>query len=165
MDSPEKRRHSGIAILSALSIGLLFGFGLIVSQMNNPAKVLNFLDLAGRWDPSLILVMAGAVAVGSAGFALARRRGLSLLGQPLALPTASAIDRRLVLGSLAFGAGWGLAGFCPGPALASLALGGSAGNKALLFCGAMLAGMLIFEVIERWRKMRAMPPISLDHHL
>ncbi|MBD8722112.1 MAG: YeeE/YedE family protein [Massilia sp.] len=135
-------------ILMALITGLVFGIGLIVAGMTNPAKVLGFLDLAGRWDPSLALVMAGAILVALPAFRVAARRRQSLLGEPMQLPTATRIDRRLVLGSLAFGAGWGLAGFCPGPALASLATGAV---QPLIFCAAMLAGMGIFELIERRR--------------
>jgi uncharacterized membrane protein YedE/YeeE len=135
-------------ILMALITGLVFGIGLIVSGMTNPAKVLGFLDLAGRWDPSLALVMAGAILVALPAFRIAARRRQSLLGEPMHLPTATRIDRRLVLGSLAFGAGWGLAGFCPGPALASLATGAV---QPLIFCAAMLAGMGIFELLERRR--------------
>ena len=135
-------------ILMALITGLVFGIGLIAAGMTNPAKVLGFLDLAGRWDPSLALVMAGAILVALPAFRIAARRRQSLLGEPMHLPTATRIDRRLVLGSLAFGAGWGLAGFCPGPALASLATGAV---QPLIFCAAMLAGMGIFELIERRR--------------
>lgn len=133
-------------ILMALITGLLFGLGLIVSGMTNPAKVTGFLDLAGPWDPSLAFVMGGAIGVGLVAFRLAGSRSTSLLGEPMRLPAASHIDRRLVLGSLAFGVGWGLAGYCPGPALASLASGDS---KPLIFTAAMLAGMAIFELLER----------------
>ena len=133
-------------IFMALMVGLLFGIGLIVSGMTDPAKVIGFLDLAGNWDPSLGFVMGGAILVGVFAFGVARKRKRSLLGAPMRLPTATVIDRRLVLGSLAFGAGWGLAGYCPGPALASLAAGG---DKALLFTLAMLAGMALFEVLDR----------------
>ena len=134
-------------LVTALA-GLIFGFGLLVSGMSNPAKVLGFLDLAGAWDPSLALVMGGAVAVGNIGFWLALRRKRSWFGDPMQLPTASQIDRRLVLGSLAFGAGWGLAGFCPGPALVAAAQGYW---QALLFVAAMLAGMKIFDWLESRR--------------
>lgn len=134
---------------SAVLAGLLFGIGLIVSGMSNPANVQGFLDLAGLWNPSLGLVMGGALLVGIAAFPLARKRHASLLGAPMRLPTAGEIDRRLVLGSLAFGAGWGLAGYCPGPALVSLAAGGA---KPWLFFLAMLAGMALFELIERVRR-------------
>ena len=133
-------------IVSAFIVGLVFGIGLIVAGMTNPAKVQGFLDLAGNWDPSLAFVMGGAILVGLVAFRFAGKRERSLLGEAMRLPTASQIDRRLVLGGLAFGAGWGLAGFCPGPALASLTTGGS---KALLFSGAMLAGMILFEILER----------------
>ncbi len=139
-------------IFMALLVGLLFGIGLIVSGMTHPAKVVGFLDLAGNWDPSLGFVMGGAIVVGVFAFALARNRKQSLLGAPMRLPTATVIDRRLVLGSLAFGAGWGLAGYCPGPALASLATGG---DKPLVFTVAMLVGMALFEVFERISAARA----------
>lgn len=133
-------------IVVALLAGLVFGLGLIVSGMIDPSKVLGFLDLAGMWDPSLAFVMGGAVLVGAAAFGVAGKRGHSLLGAPMRLPTATRIDRRLVLGSLAFGAGWGLAGYCPGPALASLVSGGT---KPLVFTLAMLAGMALFELLAR----------------
>lgn len=107
-------------IFMALIAGLVFGIGLIVSGMSNPAKVLGFLDLAGNWDPSLALVMAGAILISFIPFQLASRTPRALLGEPMRLPTARDIDRRLVLGSLIFGVGWGLAGYCPGPALVSL---------------------------------------------
>ena len=134
--------------LAALCAGMLFGIGLLLSGMANPAKVLGFLDVTGRWDPSLLLVMAGAVAVSAVAFTLARRRGASLLGAPMRLPDARGIDRRLVLGGLLFGIGWGVAGFCPGPALVALGLGEP---KALLFVAAMLAGMGLFELLQRRR--------------
>lgn len=133
-------------LLMALFAGLVFGLGLIVSGMTDPSKVIGFLDLAGAWDPSLALVMGGAIGVGLMAFRFARTRSQALLGGPMQLPSARQIDRRLVLGGLTFGVGWGLAGFCPGPALASLATGGS---KPLIFTAAMLVGMVIFEVLER----------------
>ena len=126
--------------------GLIFGLGLIVSGMSNPAKVLGFLDLAGGWDPSLMLVMVGAIAVGAVAFLLARKRTVSFIGAEMKLPGAGRIDRRLMAGSLLFGVGWGIAGFCPGPALVALGMGEV---KALVFVVAMLAGMGIFELIER----------------
>jgi uncharacterized protein len=126
--------------------GLVFGIGLIVAGMANPAKVLGFLDIAGAWDPSLALVMAGAVAVGSGAFALMRNRTRTLLGAPVLLPGADKIDRRLVLGSLVFGAGWGLAGICPGPALV---LAGYGPGKGWVFLAAMLAGNALFELFEK----------------
>ena len=135
--------------LTSLLAGLVFGLGLIVSGMANPAKVLGFLDVTGRWDPSLAFVMAGAIAVGVVAFALARRRTASLLGAPMRLPATRAIDRRLVIGSALFGMGWGIAGFCPGPALVSLGMGEV---KGLVFVAAMLAGMGGFEFFERRRR-------------
>ena len=139
---------------TSLLAGLVFGLGLIVSGMANPAKVLGFLDLAGAWDPSLALVMGGAVGVGLLAFAVAKRRRLSLLGAEMRLPTARQIDRRLVGGSLLFGIGWGVAGFCPGPALTALGMGEV---KALVFVAAMLAGMGIFELLELLGR-RKLPP-------
>ncbi|MFL9867843.1 YeeE/YedE family protein [Paraburkholderia fungorum] len=132
-------------IFNALLAGLIFATGLIVSGMANPAKVLGFLDIAGHWDPSLAFVMAGAIAVGSVGFAIARRLKRSVFNAPMSLPTATRIDRRLLAGSAMFGAGWGLAGFCPGPALVSA---GSGEFKATLFVIAMLVGMKIFALAE-----------------
>ncbi|HEY5799804.1 MAG TPA: YeeE/YedE family protein [Burkholderiaceae bacterium] len=133
-------------LVTATLSGLLFGLGLILSGMTDPAKVIGFLDLAGRWDPSLAFVMGGAVVVGMAGFRAMQGRSASLLDQPLRLPTARQIDRRLVLGGLTFGAGWGLAGYCPGPALASLL---TLDPRPALFAAAMIAGMLIYEMLER----------------
>jgi uncharacterized protein len=138
-------------VLSALLSGLVFGFGLIVSGMANPAKVLGFLDLAGAWDPSLALVMAGAIAVGFFAFLVAKKRTLSFIGAEMKLPTASAIDRRLLTGSALFGAGWGIAGFCPGPGLVALGMGEP---KALVFVAAMLVGMVIFTWREKHGRAR-----------
>ncbi len=128
------------------AVGLLFGTGLIVSGMTNPAKVIGFMDLAGAWNPSLAFVMGGAILVGVGAFAIARRRTTNFLGGAMHLPTARDIDRRLIGGSLLFGAGWGLAGFCPAPALVSFAAGH---GKAVVFVIAMLVGMAIFELLER----------------
>ncbi len=126
--------------LAALAAGLLFGLGLTVSQMANPAKVLGFLDLAGDWDPSLAIVLAGAVATTALGFRLVRRAGRPLLAPTFRLPSATRIDRPLLLGAILFGLGWGLVGFCPGPALAALGLDGL---PVPVFILAMLAGMLL----------------------
>jgi uncharacterized membrane protein YedE/YeeE len=125
------------------AIGLLFGLGLILAGMTDPGKVLGFLDLAGAWDPSLMFVMVGAIAVGAIAFAVARRRTTAFLGGAMRLPRASGIDRRLVIGSLVFGVGWGLAGFCPGPAIVAA---GAGHWQALVFTLAMLAGMLVHEL-------------------
>jgi uncharacterized protein len=135
-----------VAKVFSFLAGLVFGLGLIVSGMANPAKVQGFLDLAGSWDPSLAFVMAGAIAVGIFAFAAARRRTVSVLGAEMNLPATNLIDRRLVGGSVLFGVGWGLAGFCPGPGLVALGMGEL---KALVFVVAMLLGMGIFELIER----------------
>jgi uncharacterized membrane protein YedE/YeeE len=140
-----------IAFASLLA-GLVFGLGLILSGMANPAKVFGFLDLAGHWDPSLAFVMAGAIAVGALAFAVAKRRAVSFLGAEMRLPSARDIDRRLVLGSVLFGIGWGVAGFCPGPALVSIGMGEV---KALVFVVAMMAGMGVFELFERRQRMLA----------
>jgi len=141
-----------VTVLASLLAGLVFGVGLIVSGMADPAKVLGFLDLFGHWDPSLALVMVAAIAVGVIAFAVAGRRSRSLLGAEMKLPSARHIDRRLVVGSLLFGIGWGAAGFCPGPALVALGMGQA---KAWVFVAFMLAGMGAFEGIDRGRaKMR-----------
>ena len=134
-------------LIIAFAGGLLFGIGLLLAGMADPAKVLAFLDLAGAWDPSLMLVMGGAIAVAAPAYAWARQRQLTLLGTALHLPQGRRIDRRLLIGSLLFGMGWGLAGICPGPALVLLAQG-----KALWFVGAMLAGMGLFELFELFDK-------------
>ncbi|MHB9837992.1 DUF6691 family protein [Paraburkholderia terrae] len=140
-----------MGLLAALISGLLFGVGLMVSGMANPAKVLGFLDIAGRWDPSLAFVMAGAIAVGSIAFLFAKRRKKSLLGLPMQIPASTDVTLRLVLGSAVFGVGWGLAGFCPGPALVAL---GAGIPKALGFVAAMLAGMAVFELLGRAKLSR-----------
>lgn len=134
--------------LLAFLAGLLFGLGLLVSGMGNPEKVLGFLDITGAWDPSLALVMAGALVVGFIAFRWAGKRQQSLLGEVLQIPTRRDIDLRLILGGMGFGVGWGLAGFCPGPALTAV---GAAKPEAVVFVLAMLAGMGLFEGIERYR--------------
>ena len=132
--------------LSAFFVGALFGAGLIISGMTDPSKVIGFLDIAGAWDPSLGLVMGGAVSVGLIAFYVARRRTTAFLGGTMAFAERQ-IDRRLILGSLVFGIGWGLAGFCPGPALVAF---GAGYDKAVVFVIAMLAGMALFEFAERF---------------
>ncbi|PAV47038.1 hypothetical protein CK486_15145 [Pseudomonas sp. HAR-UPW-AIA-41] len=131
--------------LTAFLAGLIFGLGLLLAGMANPAKVLGFLDLAGAWDPSLALVMAGAIAVALLPFTLAKKRQQSLLGVPMQLPNKREIDRRLIGGSLLFGIGWGIAGICPGPAVAILLTGHW---QVLLFVITMLLGMALFEALE-----------------
>jgi uncharacterized membrane protein YedE/YeeE len=129
--------------------GLLFGLGLLLSGMTDPGKVIAFLDVAGPWDPSLAFVMAGAIAVGVFAFAIAKKRNKDFLGGAMNLPKNKQIDRRLVLGALLFGVGWGVAGFCPGPALVSMAAGHL---KALVFVCAMVLGMGAYEVWMRARR-------------
>jgi uncharacterized protein len=138
-----------MTLITALLSGLVFGLGLILAGMADPAKVLAFLDLAGAWDPSLALVMGGAIAMAVVAFALAKRRTRSLLNLNMNLPTSTVIDKRLVLGGLGFGVGWGLAGICPGPALVLLGTGSA---KGLVFVATMLVGMGIFELLERRAK-------------
>lgn len=132
--------------LLEFAAGLLFGWGLLVAGMTDPGKVLGFLDLAGAWDPSLAFVMGGGIGVGVGAFAVARQRTRSFLGGAMHLPSARDVDRRLVLGSLLFGVGWGLAGFCPGPGIVSMAAGEP---KAALFVAAMAAGMIVQGRLER----------------
>jgi uncharacterized membrane protein YedE/YeeE len=129
-----------LRILVALAAGLLFGVGLTVSQMINPAKVIAFLDFTGDWDPSLAFVMGGAITVAAIGFALGKRRQAPVCAPEFAGPTKKALDGRLVLGATLFGTGWGLVGYCPGPALASLTFGGA---STAVFLVAMLAGMAV----------------------
>ncbi|GAA4414293.1 membrane protein [Advenella faeciporci] len=126
-------------------VGLLFGMGLIISGMANPEKVLGFLDITGTWDPSLAFVMGGGILVGLFAFTAAKKRQTACLGDPMSLPSSTSITPRLLIGSLLFGIGWGLAGICPGPALVSMAAGEW---KALLFVIAMVAGMAVFTAYE-----------------
>jgi len=136
------------AILAALFCGIIFGLGLIVSQIVNPAKVLNFLDFFGTWDPSLAFVMATAIPVAAIGFALARRRAAPALVSEFHLPRRNELDARVIAGAALFGIGWGLVGFCPGPALTGLGFGR---GEAALFTAAMVAGMVLFERCEAIR--------------
>jgi len=133
--------------LGAFLAGLVFGVGLILSGMTDPGKVIGFLDLAGAWDPSLAFVMGGAVLVGLFAFGFAKKRARSFFGGAIHVPHNRDIDNRLVGGSLVFGIGWGLAGFCPGPALVSFAAGE---EKAAIFVAAMLIGMLLYTGAERF---------------
>ena len=138
-----------MTVFASLLAGLVFGLGLIVSGMADPAKVRGFLDLGGAWDPSLAFVMAGAIAIGALAFAVARKRTVSFLGATMKAPTSRDIDGRLLIGSVVFGIGWGVAGFCPGPGLVALGMGEV---KALVFVLAMLVGMGAFELLERRRQ-------------
>ena len=136
------KKHVGL--FSQYAIGVLFGWGLIISGMSNPQKILGFLDLFGNWDPSLIFVMLGAILIGLAGFYVVSKRTQAFFGGALHIPARCDITKPLIIGSLIFGAGWGIAGFCPGPALVAL---GAGHLKALVFVAAMLAGM---EICERF---------------
>jgi hypothetical protein len=129
--------------LLEFAAGLLFGLGLLLSGMTDPGKVQGFLDLAGAWDPSLAFVMGGAVLVSFFAFAIARRRTRAFFGAAMQVPTRRDIDAPLVVGSLVFGIGWGLVGFCPGPALVAL---GAGHWQALVFVLAMLAGMALHDL-------------------
>jgi uncharacterized membrane protein YedE/YeeE len=131
-------------LITACASGLVFGLGLILSGMTDPAKVIGFLDLAGNFNPALAFVMAGAIPLAAIAFRIAARRHTELH-----LPASARIDKRLLLGALTFGAGWGVAGYCPGPALASLASGGA---DAWTFVAAMLGGMAVFELAQSLRK-------------
>lgn len=142
-----------MTVVIAAMAGLLFGLGLLVSGMADPHKVLGFLDLAGAWDPSLALVMGGAIAVALPGFAMARQRRRSLLGEPMPPPPGKVVDAPLCIGSALFGIGWGLAGYCPGPALVGITAGI---ESAAIFSAAMLAGMVLFGL---WRKRQ--PPDTI----
>jgi uncharacterized membrane protein YedE/YeeE len=126
------------------AVGLLFGLGLILSGMTDPGKVLGFLDLKGAWDPSLAFVMVGAIAVAFFAFAVARKRTTAFLGGAIQLPDTRRVDPRLLTGSLVFGVGWGLAGFCPGPALVAA---GAGHWQAALFTLGMVGGMVIHQVM------------------
>ena len=137
--------------ISEFLVGLLFGLGLILSGMTDPGKVLGFLDISGLWDPSLALVMAGAIAVGFFAFTIAKKRTVNFLGGALHLPKSNQIDKPLVIGAMLFGAGWGLAGFCPGPGLVSLASGNL---KAAVFVALMLVGMQLFEIFNRMTSLK-----------
>ncbi len=142
-----------IDTLSSFIVGLIFGAGLILAGMTDPSKVIGFLDLAGSWDPSLAFVMGGAILVGVVAFRFAHTRSANFLGGAMRLPTKRDIDLRLIGGSLVFGIGWGMAGFCPGPGLTAL---GTGHPKAAIFVAAMLAGMAIFELADRfWHAPRS----------
>ena len=135
-----------MTMLIALLAGLVFGLGLTFSKMIDPAKVLGFLDPLGTWDPSLALVMAAAVPVAAIGFRLSQRRSSPLWAKTFSLPRAHAVDRPLIVGAALFGIGWGLAGYCPGPALAALSIGGPHAVETVL---AMIAGMVVFQWCRR----------------
>ena len=141
-------------ILASLLCGLVFGAGLLISGMMQPTKVLAFLDIFGAWDPSLIVVMAAALAVSAPGLALAKRHARPLFAEECSWPTRTGLDQQLILGSATFGIGWGLVGLCPGPALESLA---TLSPDVLMFVVAMTAGMILHDV---WQKAR--PKLQRD---
>jgi uncharacterized protein len=126
--------------------GLVFGIGLIISGMSNPAKVINFLDIAGNWDPSLAFVMLGAIPVAFVGFRVIEKQGQTAFHEPLHLPGTKTVNRSLVVGGFVFGAGWAIAGFCPGPALVAMGAGYA---KAFVFVAAMIGGMLLHDQVYK----------------
>ena len=133
-------------VISAFVAGVVFAVGLVIAGMTQPGKVVAFLDFAGDWDPSLAFVMVGAIAVYSSLFRWVLNQKTPVLGKAFSLPTRKDIDARLVVGAVLFGAGWGLGGFCPGPALASI---GTGSGEVIIFVAAMLVGMLSFG---QWQK-------------
>ncbi len=135
----------GLALLSAAISGIIFGIGLALAGMLNPAKVAGFLDIFGLWDPSLMLVMAGGIAVNAAGYFLFLRSGKPLFASSFSLPEARQIDKKLIIGSVLFGVGWGLAGLCPGPVVASIGLDPL---SILPFLAVMLAGLKLGVIIR-----------------
>jgi len=135
-----------LQLFSSFITGLLFGVGLILSGMTDPAKVIGFLDISGKWNPSLAFVMVGAISVSYFAFRASQKQSITIIGQPVTFPIKKEIDLSLIAGSITFGIGWGLAGYCPGPALASIATGD---EKPILFFVAMLIGMAIYEVLQK----------------
>ena len=141
-------------LTTAFIIGLIFGVGISLSGMANPAKVLNFFDIAGTWDPSLALVMGGALATAFVGYRLVFRRPAPVLDGGFHLPTATVIDARLIGGSALFGVGWGISGFCPGGALPAL---GTGGGDVFAFVAALIAGLFIARALQSWQATRTEP--------
>lgn len=141
--------------VSALLAGLIFGLGLVLAEMVNPAKVLAFLDVSGHWDPSLAFVMGAALLVTAAGYRLVWGLGRPVFGAAFIVPRTREIDHRLAMGAVLFGTGWGLAGLCPGPALAAL---GFAGMPAWVFFGAMSAGVALFDLSPLAERRAGAPP-------
>ncbi|MEX9947571.1 MULTISPECIES: DUF6691 family protein [Providencia] len=136
-------------IIIALVSGILFGLGLLLAGMGNPAKILAFLDITGNWDPSLLVTMAVAMVISGIAFQLVKKRKTSILNCPLQIPSSKIIDKKLVIGSVLFGLGWGLGGICPGPAILLTGMGLTQG---ILFTLAMIAGMAIFQLFQRTEK-------------
>lgn len=140
--------HAAARNASALLAGLTFGLGLAISQMVNPKKVLDFLDVTGNWDPSLLLVMGGAVGVAMLAFHLVLRREQPLFESEFHLPRMTKVDRRVLIGSAVFGLGWGIGGYCPGPGIAALSAGSA---DALVFVTGMVLGSLLYRYLARPR--------------
>lgn len=136
-------------IIVALVSGILFGLGLLLAGMGNPAKILAFLDITGNWDPSLLVTMVVAMVISAIGYQLVKKRKSSVLNCPLQIPTSKLIDKKLLIGSALFGLGWGLGGICPGPAILLTGMGLTQG---ILFTLAMIAGMAIFQLFQRTEK-------------
>jgi uncharacterized protein len=141
-----------ISLIFSLFAGLLFGVGLIFSGMTNPEKIIGFLDVTGKWDPSLLFVMLGAISISFFAFRRASKKSASILGQPMSIPTKKEIDVRLIVGSIIFGIGWGLAGYCPGPGIASIA---TSNLQPITFVIAMLFGMLAYEFTEKYKIVKS----------
>jgi uncharacterized protein len=141
-----------ISLIFSLFAGLLFGVGLIFSGMTNPEKIIGFLDVTGKWDPSLLFVMLGAISISFFAFRRASKKSASILGQPMNIPTKKEIDVRLIVGSIIFGIGWGLAGYCPGPGIASIA---TSKLQPITFVIAMLFGMLAYEFTEKYKIVKS----------
>jgi uncharacterized membrane protein YedE/YeeE len=148
-----------MSAFTAFLAGLVFGIGLLVSGMANPAKVLGFLDIAGRWDPSLLLVMAGAIPVAAVAYRVAAARTATFLGGTIDVPTRREIDFRLAAGAAIFGIGWGLAGLCPAPAIVAVGAGRAQGA---VFTVAMLAGMTVFAIVDALRTHAAPAAVAGD---
>ncbi|MFO1310737.1 MAG: DUF6691 family protein [Burkholderiales bacterium] len=144
--------------LTAFASGLVFGVGLLVAGMADPAKVISFLDVAGRFDPSLAVVMASALPVAALAYAIANRRRSTLAGLAFEIPTSRALDRRLLAGAVVFGIGWGIAGVCPGPGFVLL---GAGRVEGVVFVAFMAIGMAAFEAFERRRAAR-LAPVAAD---
>ena len=144
----DNRGRATLRNIVALVSGVVFGLGLSLAQMTNPDKVLNFLDIGGTWDPSLLLVLGGAVVLAAAGFRLVFKRGAPLWDSTFHLPLAKSIDRPLLVGSALFGLGWGIAGYCPGPALASIGFG----NPEALW---VVPGIVAGAALQRWSHRQA----------
>lgn len=155
----KSRGRDLLQLASALAAGLLFAGGLCLSGMTNPAKILGFLDLFGRWDPTLVFVMMGAVVTHAVLYRLVTRRAAPLFAERFAIPTKKAVDAPLVLGSALFGVGWGLAGYCPGPAVTSLATGR---GSALIFVGGMLIGLALYAFVDRAGARPAPSPMTAN---